>query len=67
MNDGSVFGHAAEEFYRKLFTMTDSLVAVCNAPSPALFATTANMMCEAAEEAIKKFRAENPHPLRKRS
>ena len=48
-----------DEFYKKLFEMTDSLVAVCNEPSPTLFATTANMMCEAAEEAIRKFRAEN--------
>ena len=35
--------------------MTDSLVAVCNEPSPALFAVAANMMCQAAGEAIRKF------------
>ena len=45
-----------DEFYnKKLSTMTDSLVAVCNEPSPALFAVAANMMCRAAEEAIRKF------------
>ena len=45
-----------DEFYnKKLSTMTDSLIAVCNEPSPALFAVAANMMCQAAEEAIRKF------------
>jgi hypothetical protein len=45
-----------DEFYnKKLSTMTDSLVAGCNEPSPALFAVAANMMCQAAEEAIRKF------------
>jgi hypothetical protein len=45
-----------DEFYnKKLSTMTDSLVAGCNEPSPALFAVAANMMCQAAGEAIKKF------------
>jgi hypothetical protein len=45
-----------DEFYnKKLSTMTDSLVAVCNEPSPALFAVAANMMCQAAEEAFRKF------------
>jgi hypothetical protein len=60
--DGTIYGRAVAEFYTQLFTMTDSLAAVCDQPnpSPMLFATTANMMCEAAEEAIKKFRAENP-------
>jgi hypothetical protein len=46
MTDEGVFGKAVDEFYKKLFTMTDSLVAVCNEPSPTLFATAANMMCE---------------------
>jgi hypothetical protein len=50
-----VFGKAVDEFYKKLFMMTDSLVVVCNEPSPALFAVAANMMCQAAEEAIRKF------------
>ena len=45
-----------DEFYnKKLSTMTDSLVAGCNEPSPALFAVAVNMMCQAAEEAIRKF------------
>jgi len=45
-----------DEFYNKMLsTMTDSLVAVGNEPSPALFAVAANMMCQAAEEAIGKF------------
>lgn len=45
-----------DEFYnKKLSTMTDSLVAVRNEPSPALFAVAANMMCQAAEGAIRKF------------
>ena len=45
-----------DEFYnKKLFTITDSLVAGCNEPSSALFAVAANMMCQAAEEAIRKF------------
>ena len=45
-----------DEFYnKKLSTMTDSLVAVCNERSPALFAVAANMMCQAAGEAIRKF------------
>jgi hypothetical protein len=67
MTDGTVFGRAVDEFYKKLHAMTGSLAAVCDVdnPSPTLFPITANMMCEAAEEAIKKFRAENPHPLRK--
>ena len=42
-----------DEFYnKKLSTMTESLVAGCNEPGPALFAVAANMMCQAAEEAI---------------
>ena len=45
-----------DEFYnKKLSTITDSLVAGCNEPGPALFAVAANMMCQAAEEAIRKF------------
>jgi hypothetical protein len=42
-------------FTKKLFMMTDSLVVVCNEPSPPLFTVAANMMCQAAEEAIRKF------------
>jgi hypothetical protein len=49
-----------DEFYKKLFMMTDSLVVVCNEPSPALFAVAANMMCQAAGEAIRKFSVLNP-------
>jgi hypothetical protein len=44
-----------DEFYKQLSTITDSLVVVCNEPSPTLFAVAANMMCQAAEEAIRKF------------
>jgi len=55
MTDGIVFGKAVDEFYKKLFMMTDSLVVVCNEPSPALFAVAANMMCQAAEEDFTKF------------
>ena len=44
-----------DEFYKQLSTMTDSLVVVCNEPSPTLFAVAANMMCQAAGEAIRKF------------
>jgi hypothetical protein len=45
-----------DEFYnKKLSTMTDSLVTVCDEPSPTLFAVAANMMCQAAGEAIRKF------------
>jgi len=52
---------AVDEFYnKKLSTMTDSLVAVCNEPSPALFAVAANMMCQAAEEAFRKFSVIQP-------
>ena len=39
-----------DEFYNK------NLSSLCaNEPSPALFAVAANMMCQAAEEAIRKF------------
>jgi hypothetical protein len=55
MTDETVFGKAVDEFYKTLFTMTDNLAAVCNESSSTLFAATANMMCEAAEEATKKF------------
>lgn len=58
-SDGTIYGRAVAEIYNKLSTMTEGVTALC-APSPTLFATTANMMCEAAEEAIKTFRAENP-------
>ena len=44
-----------DEFYKQLSTITDSLVVVCNEPSPTMFAVAANMMCQAAEEAIRKF------------
>jgi hypothetical protein len=45
-----------DEFYnKKPSTITDSLVAGCNEPNPALFAVAANMMCQAAGEAIRKF------------
>ena len=56
MTDGTVFGKAVDEFYnKKLSTITGSLVAVCHEPSPALFAVAANMMCQSAGEAIRKF------------
>ena len=39
-----------DEFYNK------KLSSLCaNEPSPALFAVAVNMMCQAAEEAIRKF------------
>jgi hypothetical protein len=63
MADETVYSKAVDEFYKKLSMMTDSLVAGCNERSPTLFATVANMMCDAAEEATKQFRAANPHSL----
>ena len=54
--DGTIFGRAVSEFYNELRRLTE----VVAESSPTLFETTAHVMCQAAEEAIKKFRAENP-------
>jgi hypothetical protein len=57
--DGTIFGRAVSEFYNELRRLTEVVASRCES-SPTLFETTAHVMCQAAEEAIKKFRAENP-------
>ena len=55
MTDGAVFGKAVDELYQE--TIHDdgfSRRCVQRAESP-LFTVAANMMCQAAEEAIRKF------------
>ena len=57
-SDGSIFGMAVAAIYDEIFRLTKSVASRCE-PSPTLFETTANVMCQAAEEAIRKFREES--------
>ena len=57
--DGSVFGNCVAEIYNAMLRRTKVIAAKCE-PSPTLHSTCARMVCEAAEEAVKKLREENP-------
>jgi hypothetical protein len=60
-DESCVFGKAVDAVYAQLGLLTGSLVAACTQDSPTLRATVANMVADAAVEAIAKFRADNPN------
>ena len=56
-----VFEVARDEIYKRMFDLAVGLVATCSHPSPTMANVCANMVASAAEDAIARFRADNPH------